>query len=89
MSIEDCEYAPPRRDLDWLTNEASITEPIAAIAEVAGVSPAVIAGAIDRGELPAVRIGSRRRVPRDAAIAYLQPLIDLRRSTAGTESTAT
>jgi len=86
MSIEDCEYAPPRRDLDWLANEAGITEPIAAIAEVAGVSPAVIAGAIDRGELPAVRIGSRRRVPRDAAIAYLQPLIDLRRSTAGTES---
>jgi len=70
------ETAEPPRDLHWLLNESNVTVPFAAMAEVAGVSPAVIREAVNRGEIPAVRIGSRRRIPRDAAIAYLQPLID-------------
>ncbi len=75
MSIDYEPVATPR-GIHWLLNESSVTVPCAAMAEVAGVSPAVIREAVNRGEIPAVRIGSRLRIPRDAAIAYLQPLID-------------
>ena len=62
--------------LDWLLNRSPLTISALSLARSVDVSPDLIYDAIRRGEIQTVPIGRRRRIPRDVALAFVNPLLE-------------
>lgn len=62
------------RTLEWLEAEKKSTVLVTDFGEVGGMHPQTVVRMIRRGEIPAIKVGSRYRIPREFALRYFAPL---------------
>ena len=62
------------RTLEWLEGERKATVGVTDFGEVGGIHPQTVVRMIRRGEIPAVQVGTRFRIPREFALRYFEPL---------------
>lgn len=61
-----------RPDLEWLRQSGAAVVTISQAADVLDVDPRTVSAAINRGELPSIRIGRRILIPRPQLLALIE-----------------